>query len=308
MTPGEQIIPNLIIPERLRPGDRIALVSPSGAVKPELVDLLSQFVTDAGFAPIVMPHAKGRSGSYAATQPERFSDLAAAVTDRTVKAIICTRGGYGAVHLLPSLAALPLRANAKWLVGFSDISALHALWSSFGIASIHGPMARHLTVNGHDHPGSRALIDLLTGQKTELKFPNHPLNRQGSADAPLLGGNLAVLAGLINTPYDMLRPDSILVLEDINEPIYRIERLLWQLRLSGVLPRLKGLIVGNFKGADPDANHNSVEEMIAAMVAPYSYPVCFGAPVGHILENMPLRLTAPARLSVTPGQGAILSE
>lgn len=305
---AEQIIPNLIIPEKLRSGDRIALTSPSGAVKPELVDLLAQFVSDAGFSPIVMPHAKGRSGSYAASQPERFSDIAAAVTDRSIKAIICTRGGYGAVHLLPSLAALPLRANAKWLVGFSDISALHALWSSFGIASIHGPMARHLTFNGHDHPGSQALINLLTGRDATVKFPHHPLNRPGYAEGPLLGGNLAVLAGLINTPYDMLRPDSILVIEDINEPIYRIERMLWQLRMSGVLPRLKGLIVGNFKGADPDLNHKSVEDMISAMVAPYSYPVCFGAPVGHILENMPLRLTAPATLSVVSRQGAVLSE
>lgn len=295
---GNIIVSPLLIPEPLRPSDKIAIASPAGAVKTELIDSLVQFIADAGFAPVVMPHAKGKAGSYSASQASRFADMAAAVTDRSIKAIICARGGYGAVQLLPSLSTLPLRANAKWLVGFSDISALHALWSSYGIASIHGPMARHLTVNGHNHPGSRALIDLLRGREVTVKADAHPLNRHGVAKGPLFGGNLAVLHGLVSTPYNMLRPDSILVLEDINEPIYRVERMLWQLRLNGVLPKLRGLIVGNFKGAEADANHTSVEEMIAEMVAPYSYPVCYGAPIGHILANMPIRLSAPASLIV----------
>lgn len=304
---SSQLITNLIIPPSLRPGDHIAIVSPSGAVKPELVDGLAQFITEAGFAPVIMPHAKGRSGSYAAARADRFADMASAIGDHSIKAIFCSRGGYGAVHLIPSLANLPLRANAKWLVGFSDISALHALWSSVGISSIHGPMARHLTINGHDHQGSRALIDILCGREVEIKMDAHPLNRPGSAEGTLVGGNLAVLEGLVNTPYDLLRPDCVLVIEDINEPIYRVERMLWQLRLSGVLPSLRGLIVGNFKGADADLNHESVESMIAEMVSPYSYPVAFGAPVGHILENMPLRLSAPTRLRVDPS-GASLFE
>lgn len=302
MTPAKP----LIIPPPLLPGDKIAVVSPSGAVKPELVDSLARFIADEGFSPVVMPHAKGRSGSYAAPRADRFADMAAAVADRSIKAIICSRGGFGAVALLPSLAALPLRANAKWLIGFSDISALHALWSSEGIASVHGPMARHLTANGHSHRASRALFDLLAGRDITIAVPPHPLNRPGIARGPLLGGNLAVLEGLVNTPYDMLRPGSILVIEDINEPIYRVERMLWQLRLSNVLPRLQGLVVGNLKGADPDANHDSVESMIAGMVEPYSYPVCFGAPIGHIPDNMPLRLSASAGLEVDADGATLL--
>lgn len=302
------IVSPLIIPEPLRPSDKIAIASPSGAVKPVLIDALVQLLADAGFAPVVMPHAKERLGSYSASQADRFADMASAVADRTIRAIMCARGGYGAVHLIPSLESLSLRANAKWLIGFSDISALHALWSSYGIASIHGPMARHLTVNGLDHPGTRALIDMLMGRSVTVSAPPHPLNRPGSAQGILLGGNFAVLEGLVNTPYDMLRQDSILVLEDINEPIYKVECMLWQLRLSGVLPSLRGLIIGNFKGANPDPNHESIEQMIAAMVAPYSYPVCFGAPVGHILENMPLRLSAPASLTVDSAEGMILVE
>jgi len=286
------------MPEPLAPADRIAILSPSGAVKPVLVDEAAAVIAAAGFSPVVMPHAKERSGSYAAPAAERFADMAAAVADRSVRAILCARGGYGAVHLLPSLAELPLRANPKWLIGFSDISALHALWASRGIASIHGPMARHLSVNGIGHPAVRALFAMLRGERVTVTAPSHPLNRHGHALAPLAGGNLAVLSGLANTPYDMFRPGTILVLEDINEPIYRIERMLWQLRLSGVLPNLAGLVLGNFKGAEPDANHESVEAMIAEMTAPYDYPVAFGAPVGHILENMPLRLTAPAELTV----------
>lgn len=288
----------LIIPDALQPADRIAIVAPSGAVKPVLVDGLASFIAEAGYAPVVMPHAKGQCGSYGGSLADRFSDMSAAVVDRSIKAIICARGGYGAVHLLSRLEAMPLRANAKWLVGFSDISALHALWSSQGIASIHGPMARHLTVNGIDHQASQALLEILRGETVTVKAPAHPLNRPGEAAATLLGGNLAVLEGLVNTPYDMFRPDTILVLEDVNEPIYRVERMLWQLRLSGVLGSLKGLVIGDFKGADADANHESVEQAIAEVVAPYSFPVAYGAPLGHILDNMPLRLTAPARLRV----------
>lgn len=298
----------LIIPDALAPSDRIAIVSPSGAVKPELIDSLASVIAMAGFAPVIMPHAKNRFGSFAATHAERFADMAAAVADRSIKAIICSRGGYGAVHLLPHLDTLPLRANAKWLIGFSDISALHALWSKHRIASIHGPMARHLSINGIDHPGTEALMKLLRGEKVTVKADPHPLNRPGKAEGLLLGGNFAVLHGLVNTPFDMLRPDSILVLEDINEPIYRVERMLWQLKMSGVLPSLRGLVIGNFKGADPDLNHESVEAMIADMVAPYSYPVAFGAPVGHILENMPLRMSAPAVMTVDPETGLSIAE
>lgn len=297
----------LIIPAPLNAADRIAIVSPSGAVSPALIDGAAAVIAAEGFSPVVMPHAKGRNGTYAGTASDRFADLAAAVTDRTVRAIFCARGGFGAVHLIPGLETLPLRANAKWLVGFSDISALHALWSTHGIASIHGPMARHLSTNGPDHPATQALFALLRGEKIEITTPAHPLNRPGRTAGTLLGGNMAVLHGLIGSPYDMLRPDSILVLEDINEPIYRVERMLWQMKLSGVLPRLRGLIIGNFKGADADANHESVEAMIAEMVAPYDFPVAFRAPVGHILENMPLRLTAPAVMTVDSA-GSLLIE
>ncbi len=297
----------LIVPPSLNRADRIAIIAPSGAVNPALIDSAAAVIAAEGFAPVVMPHAKGRSGSFAGTVADRFADLAAAVTDRSIRAILCARGGFGAVHLIPAMESLPLRANAKWLVGFSDISALHALWSANGIASIHGPMARHLSTNGSGHPATQALFALLRGEKIEVTTPAHPLNRPGRTAGTLLGGNLAVLHGLIGSPYDMLRPDSILVIEDINEPIYRIERMLWQMKLSGVLPRLRGLIVGNFKGAEADANYQSVEAMIAEMVAPYDFPVAFSAPVGHILENMPLRLTAPAVMSVDSG-GSLLIE
>ncbi|MCM1028924.1 MAG: LD-carboxypeptidase [Pseudoflavonifractor sp.] len=297
----------LIIPPALKPADRIAILSPSGAVKPALIDSAAAAIASAGFAPVVMPHAKGQKGTYSGDVNERFADMAAAVADRSIKAILCARGGYGAVHLLDRLSALPLRANAKWLIGFSDISALHALWSAYGIASVHGPMARHLSVNGAGHPATRALFAILRGEKVEVTAPAHPLNREGRTAGVLLGGNLAVLHGLVGSRYDMLRPDSILVIEDINEPIYRVERMLWQMKLSGVLERLRGLIVGNFKGADADANHESVEAMIAAMTSGYGYPVAFGAPVGHILENMPLRLSAPAVMSVD-STGSLLLE
>lgn len=283
----------LITPAPLQPGDRIAILSPAGAPRPQDVYNAIEVLRAEGWDPYLTPHALGRSGTFSGTPEERLADLRGALTDSATRAIICTRGGYGAVHLLDSLDSLPFRDNAKWLVGFSDISALHALMHRHGIASIHGPMCKHIVAvdtTRADTTGiyARALFGLLRGEPMDYRIGAHPLNRAGRAEGTLVGGNLAVLQGLIDTPYDMLRPGTILFIEDIAEPVYKVERILWQLRMSGVLERLAGLIVGDFTDYEPDVNHDSMESMIASMVAGYGYPVAFGVPVGHGGRNLPL--------------------
>lgn len=287
-----------IIPEFLNPADKVAVVSPSGAVKDAYIDGAVAALRRMGFAPVVMPNARGSHGSYSADADDRFADLSAAILSRDIKAILCSRGGYGAVQLIERLAKLPLRENAKWLIGFSDISALHALWQSVGIASILGPMGRYLTENPEDHQAVTALREILTGNPIPVTAPAHPLNRAGSASGRLRGGNLAVISSLQATPYSAVRPGSILVIEDINEPIYRLERMLWELRLQGVLGQISGLVCGAFTGTVADRNHLSAEEMIAEITSSYDYPVAFGMSIGHIPDNMPLMLGAENKLTV----------
>lgn len=288
----------MIIPRSLGPGAKIAIVSPSSIIKPQNVYNALPVLRDRGWEPVVSPHAFDRHGSFAGTDDNRYSDLADALTDPGVDAILCSRGGYGAVHLLERLARLPLEDTPKWLIGFSDISALHALLTSRGIASIHAPMAKALADHGGDNADNRALLDFLAGEGLEYSLDPSPMNRPGDATGLLVGGNLSVISDLVGTPFDVIKPRRILFIEDVNEPIYKIERMLYQLRLSGVLADLAGLIVGKFSGCAPDADFASVNNIVADLTRDYSYPVAYDIPVGHVTHNIPLVCGAACSLSV----------
>lgn len=285
-------------PKPLQPGDRIAIVSPAGIPDAEAVHAAAEILRQQGWDPYIAPHALGRSGSYAGTVEERYSDLADAFADPSVRAILCSRGGYGVVHLMQRLNQLPLADDPKWVIGFSDISALHALMNSKGVASVHGSMASHIKL-GPDDPDNAMFFRILRGERPNFTFPSSPLDRPGLADGILIGGNLAVLADLIGTDFDLIRPDTILFIEDVSEPVYKIERILYQMRLTGVLGRLRGLMVGQFTEYKGDANYKTMEDMIHAMVAPYNYPVAFNVPIGHVFHNVPVIEGARVTLKVT---------
>lgn len=270
----------LIIPPYLAEGDKIAIVSPAGVTRPQNVYKALPTLQSYGWEPYTSPHAFGRHATYSGTPDERYSDLEQALLDPDVRCILCSRGGYGAVHLLDRLDRLPLRDNPKWIIGFSDISALHALMHRHGIASIHGPMAKHIATSPHAYD-SIALIDILKGKPQTYEIKPHRLNRQGSASGMLIGGNMAVLSGLVNTPFDLFQPDTILFIEDVSEPVYKIERMMYQLKLSGVLANLRGLVCGAFTEYSPDVDGRSMETMISEMVRDYDYPVAYGCPFGH---------------------------
>lgn len=286
-------------PRPLQPGDKVVILSPASKIKPELVDGACTTLRNCGLIPIVSAHCKGEHGSYSGTVEERLTDLTDALADPEVRAIICSRGGYGVVHLLPHLTAEAFRRDPKWIVGFSDISALHAASVTAGVASIHASMCKHLTNHPEDQCNT-ALMNILRGHMPEYRLPAHPYNRCGEAEGRLVGGNMAVLTGLVSTPFDLLTGDNILFIEDIAEAIYKVERMLYTLRLNGTLARTKGLIVGRFTLYEPDRDHKSMEEMITEMVADYDFPVVFDFPLGHVDENMPLIEGCHARLSVTP--------
>lgn len=286
-----------VYPAPLRKGDTIAIVSPASIIDPTLVTRASATLSLLGYNVRVMPHALGASGSYSGSAAERLDDLTAALTDKEVRAILCSRGGYGCVHLLARLAELDLNADPKWLVGFSDVSALHALMASRDIVSIHGSMAKALALYPHSTPFNAMLLSMLRGERQPLQFAAHAYNRNGVAEGRLLGGNLAVLQALVSTPYDLF-DDAILFIEDVAEPIYKIERILYQLQLAGRLERLRGLVIGQFTLYDSDRNFNDMYDMIGQITRGLEMPVAFNAPIGHIRENMPLLHGAAARLAV----------
>lgn len=287
-----------MIPAPLKKGDTIAIVSPASIIDPNLVERASATLSLLGYKVKVSPHALGKEGSYSGTATQRLDDLTDEFLDHNVRAILCSRGGYGCVHLLDALSRIDLTSDPKWLIGFSDVSALHALMASRGIVSIHGSMAKALALYPHATPYNDNLLRMLRGEKPGVSFSPHPHNHTGSATGRLLGGNLAVLQALISTPYDIFN-DCILFIEDVAEPIYKVERILYQLLLAGRLQTLKGLIVGQFTLYEADRNFNDIYDMMSPVIANLDIPVAFNAPIGHIPGNMPLLHGAVATLTVT---------
>lgn len=297
-------------PEILRNGDKVAIISPASVVKPEYIDLAAEYIRANGLEPVVMPHARGPAdGSFASSVRNRVEDLVNAWKMSDVRAVLCSRGGYGATHLLSLIPEGLFREFPKWLVGFSDISALHALSLSQDVASIHGPMSRDFSA---DHRGGRTVMEFLkTGVLPEYLFENKesvtmPCNIPGEASGMLIGGNLAVLNGLAATPYDMparaLREDCVLFIEDIAEPIYKIERILYRLYMQGVFTGLKALAVGQFTETSADRNYPSTECMIANFLKEKRIthiPVAYNLPVGHFPGNLPVVEGAKVHLSVS---------
>lgn len=289
----------IIFPSPLTKGDKIAIISPASHILPDYVDGACNAITQMGFQPVVSNHCKGQCGGYSGTIEQRLADFLEALHNPEVKAILCSRGGYGVVHLLEYLSADDIAENAKWLIGFSDISALHAAMVASGVASIHASMAKHLTQFGVDDEATVALFNILQGKLPTYQTPSHAFNKPGTASGTLTGGNMAVLCGLLDTDFDLLSRGDILFIEDVGEEVYKIERMLYNLRLSGVLPMIKGLIVGRFTDyRNPDGNGDSMEQMVKRMVEPYDIPVAFDFPVGHVDENMPLIEGAQVTLTV----------
>jgi len=298
----------MLYPQPLKKDDTIAIISPATTVRPDYIDRAEARLTGFGFKVRVMPHAKGPAdGTFASSLRNRIADFIEAYRCPDVRAILCARGGYGSNALLAAISPDLLMSDPKWLIGFSDISALHAMMNSCGIASIHSSMAKHLAEQPDDHLPLNTLIDILKGKK-EVCYcePTNPLSRHGVAEGRIKGGNLAVLSGLLATPYDLLTApateDTILFMEDIVEPIYKVERMLWQMYYSGVLSRVKGLIFGQFTDYKPDKNFGSIEEMadhLLRLANITGIPIAFGFPIGHTDYNLPVVEGAICSLTVT---------
>lgn len=286
-------------PPFLEKGDKVVIVSPSGKIDNQFLKGARKRMESWGLKVVVGKHADGSCGKYAGTIRQRLKDLQDAMDDPNVKAILCSRGGYGAVHLIDKLDFTAFCEHPKWLLGFSDITALHNLVQKNGYASLHSLMARHLTVEPEDDPCSLYLKDILSGNLPSYTCEKHKLNKLGSAQGILRGGNMAVAYGLRGTPYDIPAEGTVLFIEDVSERPHAIERMMYNLKLGGVLEKLSGLIVGQFTEYEEDCSlGKEVYAALADLVKEYDYPVCFNFPVGHVTHNLPLINGATVELTV----------
>lgn len=291
----------MIRPPFLKLNDKVVIVSPAGKILPELVYKAIAILEEWGLKVHVAENALKESGSYSGFVEQRLVDLQTAMDDVDVKLIFCSRGGYGAIHLIEQLNFDEIRKHPKWLIGFSDVTALHATFQAHGLMSIHGPMAKHFADEGETDLSVLYTKMALMGKPLKYTIPltSTYLNREGKATGTLFGGNLSVFASLLGSKYLKVPRNGILFLEDIGEKPYKVDRMIHQLKIAGILNRIKGLIIGQFTDYEEDSNmYASLYESIFTVVKDFSFPVCFDFPVGHDKTNLPIIMGGNGTLTV----------
>ena len=294
-------------PPALQPGDKIALISPAYFTSKANVDTASAILRAWGFEPVLGPNVgKEYLGYYAGTDQERLADLKWALKDKSIKAILCNRGGYGTIHLTRMLPLQKFAAHPKWLIGFSDITTLHGMANRAGVMSIHGTMCS-LMAKSHGLGMTNTLLrDLLSGTVPQYEVPAHPLSIPGHAQGTLVGGNLSTFSPVLGTEADAtLAGGIILYIEEVEEDMSHIDRMINTLVLNGVFDRCQGVILGEFTDCEANLQIDSVEELICGYLRDRHIPVLCGFPAGHGDVNLPLILGAPVTLDVRP-DGATL--
>jgi len=291
----------LLEPPRLAFGARVALIAPSGPLRnADDVAKAEATARSLGWEPVVGAHVHSRDGYFAGDDATRLRDLIWALTDPQIDGIWCLRGGYGAARLLPHLTHHAIRAHPKALLGYSDITALHAAWGNAGLVSFHAPTARATLTEFSRQSLMRTVQE---GGDGCGSLGDSTVLREGVATGRLAGGNLALVASLCGTPWAIDFRGAIVVIEDINEATYRIDRMLTQLRLSGALAECVALVVGQCTGCveDTDDGFRTLKAVVRECAEVVGAPCVIGAPFGHIANQWTLPLGALATLHTREG-------
>ncbi len=294
----------MIRARKLQKGDRVALVAPARAIlESEIQDFLDLATREWGLEVQAEPELFSRNNQFAGDDSTRLALLQKALDDPGIKAIFCCRGGYGTVRLLNSLDLEGFKKQPCWLIGYSDITALHALFNREGVEAMHAMMPFSYRAGEPEiNTSADSLYKALFHQIEDYHFPAHPLNIEGHASGELIGGNLSVIYSLQATPWQYKTGNRILFLEDVDEYLYHIDRMMMNLKASGFLEGLSGLIAGYM--TDMHDNETSFGKdayrIISSAVEPYGYPVGFAFPAGHQDPNHALIIGRKASLKVSP--------
>ncbi len=289
----------MICPPQLIPGDTIALVSPAKAIESSYIEFAKNYLEQQGFNVLVGINAAKEYRYFSGTDMDRASDLQWAIDHPDVKAIICNRGGYGAIRLFDLVNWANLLREPKWILGFSDITNFHCLGLKLGIETVHSSMPLNFQENSPESLGS--ILNVLRGKQNEYIWNSQPSNKTGEATGNVVGGNLSILYSLLGTPYSPNYENAILFIEDVGEQVYHLDRMLWAFRFAGVFDRIAGLIVGGMTDMKDTATPTewTVEELILEHTKYRSLPIAFEAPVGHISDNRAFICGRKATLTVT---------
>ena len=276
-------------PPYLEKGDVIGIVCPSGYMPVEKASECVRVLNEEwGFQTKIGKTLGSQFNYFSGTDQERLDDFQQMIDDTQVKAVLCARGGYGLTRIIDKINFKNFKKQPKWIIGYSDVTVVHShLYSNYYIASLHSPMAAAFNDAGYINRFVQSLKHALEGKKLKYSCDAHECNQKGEAIGELVGGNLTLLAHLIGTGSDIKTRGRILFLEDTGEYLYNIDRMMYQLKRSGKLSKLAGLVIGGFTD-NKDTERpfgQTAYEIIYDVVKEYDYPVCFGFPVSHGKEN-----------------------
>ncbi len=298
----------MIFPKSLKKGDKIAVISPAGAVDATQMEKGIEMIKSRGFEPVLGEHLYTRFSNgynYAGTEKERIKDINWALNDKEIRAVWASRGGYGCQHLIQHLKLKNFTENPKWYIGYSDNTVIQSYLLKKGFVSIHGQTIKTSSF-GVTNDSYDLIFDILKGKKPKYTLNSHQWNKEGNIEGELIGGNLALVYALLGTKYSFDFKDKILFIEDIGENFYALDRMIMSLELAGVFNKIKGLIIGGMTNMGDEKENKSYEEsfdefaykLISERISKYKFPVVFGFPNGHIKDNRPLLIGGNVKMKV----------
>ena len=298
------------IPPYLKKGDTIGIVAPAGFMAIEKMQTCIDTLDSWGYNVVMGATTHSNSANYfSGTDGERLTDLQQMMDDKNIQAILCARGGYGTSRIIDNLSFKKFKKNPKWIIGYSDITVLHChLYSNYNIASLHAPMAAAFNDGEAANPYILSIKQALEGEPAHYQAESHEFNKEGDAEGELVGGNLSLLAHLIGSDSDIKTKNRILFIEDIGEYLYSVDRMFLQLKRSGKLDKLAGLIVGKFSDMkDTERPYGkNVFDILYDHIKEYDYPVCFDFPVSHERENYAVKVGGEYRLEIANGKTELI--
>lgn len=289
-------------PAALKKGDKIGIVSPAGKIDPEKVGIAVQKLENVGYKVVLGKHVFDEENQFAGSDMDRLSDFQIMLDDPEIKAILCSRGGYGCVRILEHLDFDLFIRDPKWIIGYSDVTVFHSYLNNIlGVESLHAAMPINFPADGFDNKSVSSLIDSMSGNVEDYEIPSHQLNRVGISEGELVGGNLSILYSLRGTVMDFETHGKILFIEDVGEELYHLDRMMRNLKMGGKLSELQALIIGGMSEMKMGNTNfgKSAYEIINEVVDHYSYPVVYNFPAGHIKENWTLPMGRFLKLNVT---------
>ena len=276
--------------QNLKKGDKIGIVSTARKINSEELKYSVELIEKWGLVPVLGQNIYNSDHQYAGNDKERIEDIQQMLNNSEIKAILCARGGYGSVRIIDHLDFTIFINQPKWIAGFSDVTVIHSHLHNLSIPTLHSTMP--LSFKSNTSASVESLKKALFGENIDINCNSHPLNRNGVGNGQIIGGNLSILYSLIGTPSDIDTEGKILFIEDLDEYLYHIDRMMMSLKRSGKLALLEGLIIGGMtKMNDNNIPFGKIaEQIILDAVSEYDFPVCFNFPAGHIDNNLALKL------------------